>query len=102
MAEIRKVCVVGAGTMGHGIAQVSAQAGMSVVLLDATREMAALGLQRVQQNLDEGVKRGKVQERARDNALSLISAGDDLALAQDADLVIEAIPERIALKRELF
>jgi 3-hydroxybutyryl-CoA dehydrogenase len=102
MAEIHKVCVVGAGTMGHGIAQVSALAGMSVVLLDATREVAALGLQRVQQNLDEGVKRGKVQPATRDDALALISAGDDLALAQDADLVIEAIPERIALKRELF
>src|SRR5215813_7553472 len=100
--HIERVCVIGAVTMGHGIAQVSAQAGVSVTLLDATTELAERGLARVRENLDEGVKRGKVTTQTRDEALALITAGSDMAMAADADLVIEAVPERIELKQNVF
>lgn len=99
---IERVCVVGAGTMGHGIAQVSAQAGLTVILLDAATELADRGIERVRQNLDEGVRREKVTTQVRDAALARITTGSDLALAGAADLVIEAVPERIELKQSVF
>ena len=100
--RIERVCVIGAGTMGHGIAQVSAQAGVSVTLLDATTELAERGLARVRENLEEGVKRGKVTTEARDEAIALITPGSEMAMAADADLVIEAVPEKIELKQNVF
>jgi 3-hydroxybutyryl-CoA dehydrogenase len=99
---IQRVCVIGAGTMGHGIAQVSAMAGCDVLLLDATRELAEQGRTRVRENLEEGVRREKVSPAMRDAALARIAVGDDPARAADADLVLEAVPERIELKREIL
>jgi 3-hydroxybutyryl-CoA dehydrogenase len=103
LSEIRTVAVVGAGTMGHGIAQVAAQAGWSVRLADPVAGAARSGLERVRRNLDGAVERGKATPGDRDAALSRIEAGDDVAAAvAGADLVIEAAPEDLALKRELF
>jgi 3-hydroxybutyryl-CoA dehydrogenase len=99
---IERVCVVGAGTMGHGIAQVSAQAGFHVVLLDASHELAERGLGRMRENLEEGVKRAKVSAEARDQALARVSVGADPELAATADLIIEAVPEKVELKREVL
>ena len=56
---IEKVAIIGAGTMGHGIAQVSAAAGCDVILIDTTTELVERGIARVRENLDEGIKRGK-------------------------------------------
>ncbi|HUG39016.1 MAG TPA: 3-hydroxyacyl-CoA dehydrogenase family protein [Longimicrobiales bacterium] len=101
--EIRRVVVVGAGTMGHGIAQVAAMAGADVLLVDRTPELVEAGLSRIRSNLEEGVSRGKVQAADRDAALARVRAGTDAAAAAaDTDLAIEAIPERLALKRDLF
>jgi 3-hydroxybutyryl-CoA dehydrogenase len=100
--KIERVCVIGAGTMGHGIAQVSAQAGLNVVLLDATAELAERGLARVRENLDEGVRREKVTAQQRDETLVRITAGADMASVANADLVIEAVPEKIELKESVF
>jgi 3-hydroxybutyryl-CoA dehydrogenase len=103
LSEIRTVAVVGAGTMGHGIAQVAAQAGWTVRLADPVAGAARSGLERVRRNLDGAVERGKATPGDRDAALSRIEAGDDVAAAvAGADLVIEAAPEDLALKRELF
>jgi 3-hydroxybutyryl-CoA dehydrogenase len=88
--------------MGHGIAQVSAQAGLTVVLLDATTELAERGLARVRENLDEGVRREKVTPEARDATIARITPGADLAMAGSADLVIEAVPEKMELKEIVF
>jgi 3-hydroxybutyryl-CoA dehydrogenase len=88
--------------MGHGIAQVSALAGLSVVLIDASPELAERGLERLHHNLDDGVKRQKVSAGARAEALARITIGSDLQLVSGADLVIEAIPEKMQLKQELF
>ena len=103
MNDIRRVAVVGAGTMGHGIAQVAALAGWDVTLTDA--RTAALGPARdhIRQNLDGGVSRGKVTAEAAVVALARISlattVGDAVAAA---DLVIEAVVEDLDVKRTLF
>jgi len=101
--ESLHIGVIGAGTMGHGIAQVAAMAGHTVVLADASLELALEGIERVRENLDAGVARGKVKAETRDTALDLIRAGDGLAdAARDAAIVIEAVPERMDLKRAVF
>lgn len=97
------VTVIGAGSMGHGIAQVSAQAGHEVVLNDIDEERIANGIEQVESNLDGGVKREKVTEAERDAALKRLSGETDLAAAiSDADLVVEAVPERMDLKKDIF
>ena len=103
MSDFHTVTVVGAGTMGHGIAQVAAQAGFTVRLADAVPGAARTGLERIRANLDGGVQRGKVTAAERDTALARIEAVDDVAAAAlGADLVIEAVPEDLDLKRDLF
>jgi 3-hydroxybutyryl-CoA dehydrogenase len=99
---IERVGVIGAGTMGHGIAQVCAVAGMRVVLADADPEQLGKALVSVRGNLDKGVEKGKVTVEARDAALARLSTGSVGDAADGADLVVEAVPERLALKQELF
>jgi 3-hydroxybutyryl-CoA dehydrogenase len=103
MTESEHIAVVGAGTMGHGIAQVAALAGYTVSLIDTDEDRVAAGLARIRENLDGGVQRGKVTAEARDGALARIEATIDLATGvRDAGLVIEAVPERFALKQAVF
>ncbi len=98
-----QVAVVGAGTMGAGIAQVCAQAGSSVVLQDVTDELVQRGLARIREFLDKGVDKGKVTPARRDEVLSRITTTTDRAGAcRAAGLVIEAVPERLELKNALF
>ena len=100
---IHRIIVVGAGTMGHGIAQVAAQAGYAVALADAAPGAAARGLERIRANLDGAVSRGKATADASEAALARITAGADAAaLAAGADLAIEAVPESLDLKRRVF
>ena len=101
--DIQTVVVVGAGAMGHGIAQVAASAGFDVVLSDVSREAVEAGLARVRDNLDRGVARGKVSERERDDCLAHLHGEPDLRIAaSQADLLIEAVPESAELKRGIF
>jgi 3-hydroxybutyryl-CoA dehydrogenase len=99
---IKQVGVVGAGTMGHGIAHVSATAGYEVKLYDVTLAAAQAGKAKIQQNLETGVTKGKVTAADRDAALSRITCVDTLEAFKSCELVIEAIPERLAMKQELF
>lgn len=102
-SAIRKVVVVGAGTMGRGIAQVSASSGRSVVLVDASLAAAENALASIRSSLDRAVDKGKVTAETRDATLAAIApSADALAAAADADLVVEAVPEDMALKRKLF
>ena len=101
--RIQRVAVVGAGTMGRGIAQVAAAAGYSVLLNDVSPEAVAAGLEKIRATLDKGVRLGKVTEEAREGTLSHLGGAPRLdAAVGDADLVIEAIPERSDLKAALF
>src|SRR5687767_5517537 len=88
--------------MGHGIAQVSASAGYRVDLIDATLELAQQGLARVQENLDDGVRRDKVSPDMRDHTVARITPGADISVAEDADLLIEAVPEKSDLKQAVY
>ena len=103
MSGETKVVVLGAGTMGHGIAQVLAQAGCAVVLRDVDRARVDAGLEAVQKNLDGGVQRGKVPAAERDATLTRLTGEVDLARAlQGAEVVIEAVPEDMALKKRVL
>lgn len=101
--RLERVTVLGAGVMGHGIAQVAAMAGHRVTLHDPDATAADRGLARVRANLDKGVSLGKVSGEQRAEALGRISPASSLADAcARADLVVEAAPERMELKRNLF
>lgn len=101
--DIGCVAVLGAGTMGHGIAQVCAMAGLGVSLFDPQPGAVGAAVTRIRGNLDKGVQRGKVTEAVRAAAISNLheASGIDDAV-NDADLVIEAAPERLEVKKELF
>lgn len=101
--EIQRVAVLGAGTMGHGIAQVAAMAGYHVALRDTTADLVQQGLERIRNNLDDGVRRGKIQFEMRADTLERLRGHTDLAEAvAEADLVIEAVPERFDVKAQVF
>ncbi len=103
MSVVERVAVLGAGTMGHGIAQVAATAGCEVALHDVDGQAIGRGLTSIRENLDKGVSLGKVTAPAREAALGRIRAVTSLpAAVTDADLVVEAAPESLALKQEIF
>lgn len=95
--------VVGAGTMGHGIAHVCALAGHTVQLTDHSADVLARGLATIAKNLAVGVEKGKLSREAADAAIGRVHAvASPSAAAENADLVVEAIPEQLALKQALF
>lgn len=102
MQNIQTVGVIGAGTMGHGIAHVAALAGYATKLFDVKPEAVQKGLSRVAENLQVGVDKGKVTADQRSAALARLSGADDLAALAGCDLVIEAAPEDLALKQSTF
>ncbi|MFQ5890605.1 MAG: 3-hydroxyacyl-CoA dehydrogenase family protein [Gemmatimonadota bacterium] len=98
-----RLAVLGAGTMGHGIAQLSAMAGHDTALYDVSPEALEAAMARVRANLAKGVELGKVEADEPGAALSRLTPVADLEAAVDkADAVIEAVPERLELKKELF
>jgi 3-hydroxybutyryl-CoA dehydrogenase len=97
------ITVVGAGTMGHGIAYVAALAGYDVALTDSRAEALPAAIRRIGDLLAAGVKRGKLSEAALAAVAARLRAERDLAAAvRDADLVIEAVVEDLAVKRSVF
>ena len=101
--NISTVAVIGAGTMGHGIAQVCAMAGCETRLTDVGQAQVDAGLARIAKNLDKGVKRGKVSEDTKATTLGRLSGTSVLEDAvRGADLVVEAAPEKLELKRDIF
>jgi 3-hydroxybutyryl-CoA dehydrogenase len=100
---VRRVAVVGAGTMGAGIAQVCAAAGLEVALHDADAAQVVRAIDRIGASLSRAVERGKLEASARDEALTRLRAAPSLEnAATDIDLAIEAVPERLDLKRSVF
>lgn len=100
--EIKKVAVLGLGTMGSGIAQVCAQAGLETVCFDVKQEFVDAGMARIQKNLDYGLKKGKFSEEHVSSTQSKLSTTTDLNTLTDVDLVIEAVIEDIAIKKQVF
>lgn len=97
------VTVLGSGTMGHGIALLTAREGHPTFLYDLDMHVVEKGMARIRAGLDEGVAKGKTTKAAREAALERLTVGDDLAEAVgQADVVIEAIPEDLELKRATF
>jgi len=95
--------VLGAGTMGHGIAQVCAAVGCDVRLFDIDDAAVSAGLDRIRGNLEKGIARGKVTEAERDAVLGNVTTTTAISeAATGADLVIEAAPESMALKESIF
>jgi 3-hydroxybutyryl-CoA dehydrogenase len=102
--DVQHVLVIGSGTMGHGIAQAAAQAGYEAHLHDVDAKAVERALASIRGNLDKGVEKGKITREARDEALGRVNAAphDLAAAASAADLVVEAVPEKIDLKRTIF
>ena len=98
-----RVAVIGAGTMGHGIAQVAAMAGFETVLCDVDAAQLDRAMARIEATLDKGVRLGKVPEATRDGALARLATATGVAEAsRGADLVIEAVPEVMELKQRVL
>ncbi|MGE0549719.1 MAG: 3-hydroxyacyl-CoA dehydrogenase family protein [Kofleriaceae bacterium] len=101
--QVRTVAVIGAGTMGHGIAHVAAVMGAKVQLFDAQPGAAAAGITKIAKNLEKSVELGKLSGAEREAALGRLAPFGELEVAcRGADCVIEAVPERLELKREIF
>ena len=100
--EIRKVGVVGLGTMGAGIAQVSVQAGFETVGREVSTELGERGRATIERYLARGVEKGRLSEDERDAAVGRLTLTTDLSELADCDLVIEAVLEELELKREVF
>ncbi|MGW8551851.1 3-hydroxyacyl-CoA dehydrogenase family protein [Streptomyces tubercidicus] len=98
----KKLAVIGAGLMGSGIAQVSAQAGWDVVLRDVTDGALARGKGGIEASYEKFVAKGKLAAADAEQALARITTSTDLEAAADADIVVEAVFERIDVKREIF
>jgi 3-hydroxybutyryl-CoA dehydrogenase len=102
MNEIQTIGVVGAGTMGHGIAQVALAAGYRVVLVDAAREALERGLAGIQKGLGKLVEKGKLEAAAREAAWARLETGSALQALETADLVVEAVVEKLEVKAEVL
>ncbi len=101
--EIKKICVLGAGIMGAGIAQISARAGFQVFIRDMEDRFVKNGLSTIKSNLDRAVSKGKMDQAEADAVFNRITGTTDLNLAaSEADLVIEAIIEVMDIKKQVF
>jgi 3-hydroxybutyryl-CoA dehydrogenase len=102
MTTVNKLGVVGAGQMGQGIAQVAAQAGLDVIIVDAAPDFAQAGVGKIKKQLDRLVEKGKMEAGARDQTLAHLKHGMAHRDLFACDVVIEAAPEREELKLAIF
>ena len=100
--SVSKLLVAGAGQMGAGIVQVSAVAGLDVVMIDVADEFIERGMAGIQKGLGRLVDKGKMEAAARDFVLARITTSTDMAAGEDADLFVEAVPEVVDIKKGLF
>jgi len=101
--DVKKIAVIGSGAMGHGIAQVFAQAGYTVVMKDIKQEMLDNAVAKVRESIDFLVGKGKISREDGDAAMANLSTTMDTAEAvKDAQVVIEAVPEVMDLKKKVF
>ena len=100
--EMKRVGVIGAGTMGGGIAQIFAGAGYSVVLCDVEQRFLNRGLETIIKNLDREVAKDKISEEDKESALRRIDPVTDRAKLAECDFIVEAATEKIEIKTEIF
>lgn len=100
--DVSRAAVIGAGTMGGGIAMCFAAAGIPVAVIDATQEALETGMARVRGNYATSLKRGSITQEQMDARLALITPSVDRAAVAEADVVIEAVFEDMGVKREIF
>jgi 3-hydroxybutyryl-CoA dehydrogenase len=100
--SIKTVAVLGAGTMGNGIAHVFARAGFSVILRDVEEGFLQRGMDTIGKNLDREVKKGKLTEAEKPAVLARLKPATDMAAIASADFVVEAVPEKLEIKRAVL
>ena len=100
--DIGTIGVIGIGTMGAGIVEVGARNGLRVVAQEASPDLVEAGRSRVEGSMDRGLARGKLDEATRDAASAAVTWTTDLGDLAGCDLVLEAVPEILALKLEIF
>lgn len=100
--EITRVAVIGAGTMGSGITQVMAQAGVLVTMIDQSEDQLSRGMSTIDRNLSRQVERNRMTEDDKSLTISLIDTSTGLEPVRAADLVVEAISEQAELKQQVF
>jgi 3-hydroxybutyryl-CoA dehydrogenase len=100
--SIKTVAVLGAGTMGNGIAHVFARAGYSVILRDVEERFLRSGLETIGKNLDREVKKGKLTEAEKPAVLARVKPATDMATIAEADFAVEAVPEKLEIKRAVL
>ena len=102
MKEVNRVCVVGGGTMGNGIAHVFAQKGFDVTLVEAKQELAEKALATIAKNMDRQVAKGSLSSADKDAALGRLKAAATIAEAAGFDFAVEAVPEKLEIKTAVF
>ena len=100
--DIKKVLIVGSGSMGGGIAQLCAQKGIEAIITDINLEVAEKGKARLEKGLSKRVEKGKITEADKEDVLSRISVAGDLSPASDVDIVIESAVEDLEVKKKIF
>jgi 3-hydroxybutyryl-CoA dehydrogenase len=100
--SVQVVGVVGCGTMGSGICEIVARAGLEVTFMESTPELVTAGLERIRRSVDRAVGRGKLDREEADALLGRISSTTEMAGLSRCDLVIEAVPEHLDLKKQVF
>jgi len=102
LESIKTVAVLGAGTMGNGIAHVFARAGYNVILRDVQESFLQRGIETIGKNLDREVKKGKLTEAEKPQVLARLKPVTDFAAVAGADFVVEAVPEKMEIKRAVL
>src|SRR6201993_1863328 len=100
--QIRTVAVLGAGTRGNGIAHVFARSGYKVILRDVEQRFLERGMETIGKNLDREIKKGKIAEAERGTVLGRLQPVTEMRAIATADFVVEAVPEKIEIKRAVL
>jgi 3-hydroxybutyryl-CoA dehydrogenase len=100
--HVKTVAVLGAGTMGNGIAHVFARAGYKVILRDVEQRFLDRGMDTIAKNLDREIKKGKLPEAERGNVLARLVLVTDMSAVANADFLVEAVPEKLEIKRHVL
>jgi 3-hydroxybutyryl-CoA dehydrogenase len=102
LSDIKTIAVLGAGTMGNGIAHVFARSGYKVILRDVERRFLDCGMETISKNLDREIKKGKIAETEKGAVLGRLQPVTNMAAIATADFVVEAVPEKIDIKRTVL